>query len=223
MLIYAHNMNNTPKPSFHYLDELLKKGKIHLNQNQLENLWRYHKLIREHNKDHDLTRLIKFETIVTKHYVDCLSVPKLIDLKGPMLDIGTGAGFPGIPIKIFMPELKVTLSEHRPRRVDFLNLVIKDLGLKDIETYSHKIIYGSKLEKFNCIITRALETIPETLRRVRDLVNSGGIVVFMKGPNCSEEIREAALTTSLIFKLKSDLHYSISDLDKRRLVTFIRS
>ncbi|MCX6112994.1 MAG: 16S rRNA (guanine(527)-N(7))-methyltransferase RsmG, partial [Proteobacteria bacterium] len=77
--------------------------------------------------------------------------------------------------------------------------------------------------KFNCIITRALETIPETLRRVKDLVNSDGMVIFMKGPNCSEEIREAVSTASLIFKLESDIHYSISTQDKRRLVTFIRS
>lgn len=223
MVIYAHNMNNTPKPSFHYLDELLKKSKIFLNQNQIENLWRFHKLLRENNKDHDLTRLIKFETIVTKHYVDCLSVPKFLKLKSPLLDIGTGAGFPGIPIKIFCPELEITLSEHRPRRVDFLKLVIKELGLKDIEIYPHKTIHGAKLKKFNSIVTRALETIPETLKRVRDLVEKDGTVIFMKGPNCSDEIREAVSTTSLIFKLENDIHYSISNQDKRRLVTFSRS
>jgi 16S rRNA (guanine527-N7)-methyltransferase len=232
MLIYALIMNKfrprpnsikrDVKPSFQYLDALLKQSGISLNQNQLENLWKFHKLLRENNKDHDLTRLIKFETIVTKHYVDCISVPKLMKLKGPMLDIGTGAGFPGIPIKIFLPELKITLSEHRPRRVDFLNLVIKELGLKDIDVHPHKVVSGTKLEKFNSIITRALETIPETLARVKGLVNSGGEVIFMKGPNCSEEIREAVSTASL-YKLENDIHYSISDLDKRRLVTFSRS
>ena len=223
MLNYALIMINTAKPSFQYLDKLLRQSKIQLNQNQLENLWRFHKLLRENNKDHDLTRLIKFETIVTKHYVDCISVPKLVNITGPMLDIGTGAGFPGIPIKIFQPELKIILSEHRPRRVDFLNLVIKELGLKDIEVYPHMTIAGSKLEKCNSVVTRALETILETLKRVKDLVNSGGTVIFMKGPNCSEEIREAVSTASPIFKLENDIHYSISNQDKRRLVTFIRS
>ena len=211
-------MNSTSKPSIHYLDKLLKDWKIELNQNQLENLWRYHKLLRENNKDNDLTRLFKFETIVTKHYIDCISVPHLIDIPGPMLDVGTGAGFPGIPIKIFLPDLPIVLSEHRPRRVDFLNLVIKELNLKNIDVYPHKIISESKIEKFNSVITRALETIPETLRRVAPLVNVDGIVIFMKGPNCSEEIREAK-TASLIFKLENDIHYSISTNDKRRLVT----
>jgi len=215
-------MEREPKPSIHYLDELLKKEKISLTQRQLELLWKYHKLLREHNKDHDLTRLFKFETIVTKHYVDCLTVPKLIKFDGPMLDIGTGAGFPGIPIKIARPELKVVLAEHRPRRVDFLNLVISELKLENIETYSHKIVSSSQIGPFNSVITRALETIQETLNRVKNITEKNGKVIFMKGPNCSKEIGDAKLA-SPIFILDKDLHYSISNIDKRRLVIFSRS
>jgi 16S rRNA (guanine527-N7)-methyltransferase len=215
-------MNNESKPSIHYLDELLKKEKITLTQRQLELLWKYHKLIREHNKDHDLTRLFKFETIVTKHYVDCLTVPKLLKFDGPMLDIGTGAGFPGIPIKILVPELKVVLAEHRPRRVDFLNLVISELKLEDIETYDHKVISSSQIGLFKSVVTRALETIPETLMRVRNIMEKDGKVIFMKGPNCSKEIGDAKIA-SPIFTLYKDLHYAISKIDKRRLVVFTRS
>ncbi|MFH1224004.1 MAG: 16S rRNA (guanine(527)-N(7))-methyltransferase RsmG [Pseudomonadota bacterium] len=214
-------MNKKPNPSIHYLDSLLKEEKISLNQRQLEQLWRFHKLLRENNKDSDLTRLFKFETIVTKHYIDCIAVTKLFKIKGPLLDIGTGAGFPGIPIKIAEPELDVTLAEHRPRRVDFLELVIKTLGLKDIDTYPHKIIKNSDIRKFNSVITRALETIPETLSRVQNIVNTGGKVIFMKGPNCAQDIREAE-SASLIFKLEKDISYSVSKLDKRRLVVFTR-
>lgn len=210
------------KPSIHYMDELLKKEKITLTQRQLELLWKYHKLLREHNKDHDLTRLIKFETIVTKHYVDCIAVTNLAKFDGPMLDIGTGAGFPGIPIKIVRPELKVVLAEHRPRRVDFLNLVISELKLENIETYDHKIISSSPIGPFKTVITRALETIPETLSRVKNITESNGKVIFMKGPNCSKEIGDAKIA-SPIFILDKDLHYSISNIDKRRLVIFTRS
>ncbi len=215
-------MNTGPKPSIHYLDELLKREKITLTQRQLELLWKYHKLIRENNKDHDLTRLFKFETIVTKHYVDCLTVPKLVPFDGPLLDIGTGAGFPGIPIKIARPELKIVLAEHRPRRVDFLNLVISELKLENIEAYDHKVISSSPIGPFNSVITRALETIPETLVRVSSLVAKNGKVIFMKGPNCSKEIGDAK-TASPTFILHKDLHYSISKIDKRRLVVFTRS
>ena len=204
------------------MDELLKKEKIVLTQRQLELLWKYHKLLRQHNKDHDLTRLIKFETIVTKHYVDCITVPKLFKINGPTLDIGTGAGFPGIPIKIMMPELKITLAEHRPRRVAFLNLVISELKLENIDTYSHKVISSSPIGPFKSVVTRALETIPETLRRVEPLVEKGGNVIFLKGPNCSDEIGEAK-TASPKFILNKDIHYSISKIDKRRLVVFTLS
>lgn len=214
-------MNKSPNPSIHYLDTLLKEQRITLNQNQLEQLWRYHKLLRTNNRDHDLTRLIKFETIVTKHYVDCLAVTKLTELTSPLIDIGTGAGFPGIPLKIVEPDIEIILAEHRPRRVEFMEMVIKELGLKKISTYPHKVTSSSDIAKVNCVITRALETIPETLRRVERMLNVGGKVIFMKGPNCSEEIREAKMT-SPIFKLEKDIHYSISKIDKRRLVIFSR-
>lgn len=215
-------MNKDPKPSIHYLDELLKQENIILTQRQLEQIWKYHKLIRQNNKDHDLTRLIKFETMVTKHYIDCIMVTKLTDLSGPLLDIGTGAGFPGIPIKIMNPEIDITLAEHRPRRVDFLNLVIKELKLDCITTHPHKVISKSEIGPFNTIITRALETIPETLRRIEPLVEEKSKVIFMKGPNCSNEIGEAKFA-SPIFNISDDIHYSISKVDKRRLVIFTRS
>ncbi len=219
MLIYALIMNKSPNPSIHYLDALLKEQRITLNQNQLEQLWRYHKLLRNNNKDHDLTRLIKFETIVTKHYVDCLMVPKLFKVPSSIIDIGTGAGFPGIPLKIVSPETNIILAEHRPRRVEFLEMVIKELGLKNISTYPHKVTSSSQIEKLDGVITRALETIPETLRRVENILNPGAKVIFMKGPNCSQEIGEAKMT-SPIFKFEKDIHYSISKVDKRRLVVF---
>ncbi len=222
MLIYALTMNKSPNPSIHYLDSLLKEQDILLTQRQLEQLWRYHKLLRENNRDHDLTRLIKFETIVTKHYVDCIKVTKLMELPSNIIDIGTGAGFPGIPLKIMCPEINITLAEHRPRRVDFLNKVISDLGLKGITTYPHKIIYNTKLDKLEGVITRALETIPETLKRIRNIVNNNAKIIFMKGPNCSEEIREAKMA-SPEFILAKDIHYKISTVDKRRLVVFTLS
>jgi 16S rRNA (guanine(527)-N(7))-methyltransferase RsmG len=221
-------MNNSLRPSIHYLNELLLKQNIKLNQNQLELLWKYHKLLRASNKDRDLTRLFKFETIVTKHYVDCLMVPKLTDISGPLLDIGTGAGFPGIPIKIACPNIDLVLAEHRPRRVAFLELVIKNLGLKRIKIYPHKVIKESKIlneyndeynNKYNSVITRALETIPLTLTRVQDKLCPEGNVIFMKGPNCEQEIREAK-NASPLFKLVNDFHYSISQQDKRRLIIY---
>ncbi len=220
-------MDNSLRPSIHYLDELLSKQNIKLSQNQLELLWKYHKLLRSNNKDSDLTRLFKFETIVTKHYVDCMMVAKLSKITGPLLDIGTGAGFPGIPLKIMVPELEVILAEHRPRRVTFLELVISELKLKNVRTYPHKIIRETKIFdsskqtplKFQSIITRALETIPQTLNRTENLITKKGNVIFMKGPNCEEEIREARIASPL-FKLFSDIHYSISKQDKRRLVVF---
>ena len=154
-------------------------------------------------------------------------VAKLSKITGPLLDIGTGAGFPGIPLKIMVPELEVILAEHRPRRVTFLELVIGELKLKNVKTYPHKIIRKTKISdnseqtplKFQSIITRALETIPQTLNRTENLITKKGNVIFMKGPNCEEEIREARIASPL-FKLFSDIHYSISKQDKRRLVVF---
>lgn len=207
------------KPNIDLLNKSLIKHNIRIKQDELERLWAFHKLIILNNKDRDLTRIVNFEAMVTKHYVDCLILQRFFTPHTPVLDIGSGAGFPGIPLKILNPKLSFTLAEPKPSRIFFLEKVISELKLQNIEVYPHKIVRQTALKKYNTIITRAFETIPKTLFRVEKLLMPNSKIIFMKGPGVEKEKSEAGLA-SPFFKLEKDFFYKISKIDERRLLIY---
>jgi 16S rRNA (guanine527-N7)-methyltransferase len=188
-----------------------------------EQLWQFHQLLRERNEDGDLTRLRAFETMAVGHYVDCILVArKLAELPSPLLDIGSGAGFPGIPLKIARPEVQIVSSEGRARRVAFQQEAIELLGLEGFETF-HGRTFSTFPKPVRGVITRALERIPVTLARVRAFVPPGGLAIFMKGPHCDDEIAEAKRDFGTAWRLRDDIAYELPLIGHgRRLVTFER-
>ncbi len=206
------------------LKQMLAASGIALPETQLRQLWAFHQLLHARNDDGDLTRLRAFESMVTLHYVDCLFVAQKLagKLPSPLLDIGAGAGFPGIPLKIALPQLHVILGEGRARRIQFMNDAIALLGLKGIETW-HGKVWSQFPIPVQGTVSRALERIPVTLQRTRHFVPPGGLCVFMKGPNCDEEIAEAQAALSNAFALEDDIAYRLPlSTHDRRLVTFRR-
>ena len=118
-------------PSLAGLDKLLHYYGVELQQETLKQIWEFHQLLRANNDDQDLTRLNAFETMVERHYADCTLINAYVP-KWParMIDIGSGAGFPGIPLKIVNPSIRLTLCEPRPNRINFLNMVIEKIDRK---------------------------------------------------------------------------------------------
>ncbi len=206
----------TAAPSMESMDTLLRKSGIRLSEPQIKQLWRYHNLLRLRNVGNELTRLIGFETIVVKHYVDCLIVGNLTRLPSPIVDIGTGPGFPGIPLKIRYPELKMILAEPRPKRVAFLREVIQELGLKDIEVFEHRVVSASFTTPVQSVITRAVETMDKTLLRTTASLVPGGQLIFMKGPNADEEIRDVQHRFGDKFELALDQRYTLPHTEHHR-------
>jgi len=203
--------------------ELLTRSKIELAPPALDKLWRFHQLLRERNEDRDLTRLIEFESVVIKHYVDSLYVGKLAKLPSPLVDVGTGAGFPGIPLKIGYPDIELILAEQRPRRVMFLNDAIRLLGLRNVKTFDHRVVSRSFTEPVRGVITRAVEPITKTLLRTSGATDIGSQIIFMKGPGVDEELREAVRDFKRDYKLIRDQPYSLPHTTHdRRLVIFER-
>ena len=179
------------KPSLAGLETLLAHHGVTLNQQSLEQIWAYHKLIRENNGDGDLTRLRAFETMVERHYADCTLINALIkDWPKRMVDIGSGAGFPGIPLKIVNPQIQLTLCEPRPKRVDFLNMVIDKLKLENIDVFGHKVTSNSLDFPVDGVISRAFENMHKTILRIENSLKVGGKAIFMKGPAAKEELEE---------------------------------
>ena len=146
-------------------------------------------MIREHNGDQDLTRLNAFETIVERHYADCTLINAFVpEWPSRMIDVGSGAGFPGIPLKLVNPEIRLTLCEPRPNRVEFLNKVIQKLDLKGIDVFGHKVTSRSMTIAIDGVISRAFELMEKTLPRLENSLKVGGRVYFMKGPAVREEL-----------------------------------
>ena len=170
-------------------NEELKKLGITLSTYQLDKLEKFYKLLVEWNNKINLTRIIDKEDVYLKHYYDSLTINKVIDLNEveTLCDVGSGAGFPGIVLKIFYPHLKITLVDSLQKRVNYLNEIIKELDLKDIKAIH---VRGEEYkEKFDVVTSRAVANIEKLMKYTMHLLNKNGVLVALKG-NIEEELTE---------------------------------
>jgi 16S rRNA (guanine(527)-N(7))-methyltransferase RsmG len=196
---------------------------IQLNRTQLKCLWMYHGLIREYNPVLNLTRIRNFKNMVLKLYVDSLLPADMLDLPSPLLDLGTGPGMPGIPLKIYRPRLEIILAESREKRADFLRRAVDHIKLTGIRVISGRITPRFE-EPVAGVITRAVETIERTLERISGCLDADGRVIFMKGPHCDAEIAAAGDRFRHSYALVLDRAYSIPHtFHQRRLLVYRRS
>jgi 16S rRNA (guanine527-N7)-methyltransferase len=210
----------TPGPQA--LEAILKRCGIRVDGEPLGRLWRYHQMLRAANVQLNLTRIHNFDNMVLKHYVDSLLVLRFVELPSPLMDMGSGPGLPGIPLKIVRPEVRLILAEPRGARAAFLREVCERLGLGDVEVFAHKVglDYPGRVAG---VISRAVGSIPETLDRVSSCLDAGGRMIFMKGPECDDEIAEARRSHAELFRLAADHGYDIPGTPhRRRLVVFER-
>ena len=167
--------------------EELSKLNITLTKKQLEQLDKYYELLIEWNEKINLTRITEYEDVYLKHFYDSLTIAKVVDLKEKetLCDVGTGAGFPGVVLKIVYPNLKITLVDSLQKRVNYLNEIIKEIGLEDIYAIHSR---GEEFkEKFDVVTARAVANIEKLVTYTMHLVNKKGIFVAMKG-NIDEEL-----------------------------------
>lgn len=158
-----------------------KKIGINLTEEQLNKLDQFYNLLIEWNEKINLTRITKKEDVYLKHFYDSLTLAKVIDLskKETLCDVGTGAGFPGIVLKIVYPNLKITLVDALQKRVNYLNTIIKDLQLENIQAIHTR---GEDLhDKYDVVTARAVANIEKLLKYTMHLVNNTGVFVAMKG------------------------------------------
>lgn len=165
----------------------LKELNITLSSEQQQKLDQFYHLLVEWNKKINLTRITSEEDVYLKHFYDSLTIVKVVDLNKvhTLCDVGTGAGFPGIVLKIVFPHLKITLIDSLQKRVNYLNSIIKDLSLNEIEAiHSRGEDYH---EKFDVVTARAVANIEKLLTYTMHIVNNQGVLVAMKA-NITEEL-----------------------------------
>ena len=169
--------------------EECKKININITNKQLIKLEKFYHLMIEWNKKINLTRITEEKEVYLKHFYDSLTLNKVIDLKNikTLCDIGTGAGFPGIVLKIIFPNIKITLIDSLQKRVNYLNEIIKELELDNIEAIHTR---GENYQgKFEVVTSRAVANIEKLVNYTMHLVSKNGVFIAMKG-NLESELNQ---------------------------------
>lgn len=177
---------------------------VELNEEQLSQFLRYYEMLIDWNEKINLTAITEFEEVLKKHFLDSISIGRFLkqDEKASILDIGTGAGFPGIPIKIAFPETKITLLDSLNKRVNFLNEVIKDLSLDNISALHGRAEDFAKKEdmreQFDFCVSRAVANLSSLSEFCLPYVKVGGIFISYKSEKAKEELETAKNAISIL-------------------------
>jgi len=204
------------------ISELFDKYKIPYTLDMLDKLDKYYNLVIEWNEKINLTAITEKNDFAIKHFLDCCLPYTLLPQGAKCIDIGAGAGFPSIPLKIIRPDLKITMVDSLNKRVNFLNLVISELGLKEINAVHSRAedfacIAGNR-EGFDIAITRAVAQFVIILEYCLPFVKVGGKFIAMKGANFDQElsVSDLALNT-LKGKVINKQEIYVEEIDSQRV------
>lgn len=180
-----------------YLLDRIADAGVKLNTAQADQLLEYFHMIEEKSKVMNLTTITDFEGVVRTHFADSLSIVRAVDMTKVKnaIDVGTGAGFPGIPIAIAFPEIQVTLLDSLNKRVVFLNEVIEKLQLGNTSAIHARAEEGARMkayrEKYDLAVSRAVSNLSTLTEYCLPYVNQKGIFVSYKSDQAEEEIKSA--------------------------------
>lgn len=197
--------------------------KVMLSEEQKVMFYNYMNILLEWNQKINLTTITKPEDIIIKHFIDSLTVLKYIkNEKINIIDIGTGAGFPGIPIKIANDLNNITLLDSLNKRIVFLQNVINELKLKDIVAVHSRAEEYIKLEKreiYDIAVSRAVANMSTLLEYLLPYVKINGICICMKGPNIEEELENSKKALSILGgKIVNIDNFELPDGSKRNII-----
>ena len=211
--------------------ELVEKAlkiRIELSEHQIEQFYIYMKLLTEWNEKINLTAIIEPKEIILKHFIDSLTISSQIQQSRTIADIGSGAGFPGIPLKIVNPEKELVLIDSLSKRVNFLNEVIKKCninGITAIHARVEEIGHNSKYRgQFDVTTSRAVAKLNVLLEYMMPLVKLGGKCICLKGPNIDDEIKESKKALNILGGEISKIEkLNLPDSDNKRTIIEVLS
>jgi 16S rRNA (guanine527-N7)-methyltransferase len=177
---------------------------INFDDEDINKLYEYMLFIIDENRRYNLTAIDSPELIIKKHFLDSLSILSEVNLNnsGEIIDIGTGAGFPGLVLRIIKPELRVTLLDSQLKRINFLNNLLVKLEIDNVEIiYGRSENYGQMdtyREKYKWVVSRAVAPVNILSEYTLPFAKKGGIVTFYKGPDYKDELKQGERSISLL-------------------------
>ena len=206
----------------------LQQLHIALSEKQMEQFLQYYELLVEKNKVMNLTAITEFDEVVEKHFLDSVSLTKQMDLHQPLkvLDLGTGAGFPGIPLKIVFPELEINLMDSLNKRVLFLQDVISSLQLENIEAVHGRAEEAARNKKyresFDLCVSRAVANISTLSEYCLPFVKIGGSFISYKSSTIEDELEDGKKGIAILGgKVKDVYKFTLPDSELQRSFVII--
>ncbi|WP_173918082.1 16S rRNA (guanine(527)-N(7))-methyltransferase RsmG [Halobacillus sp. Marseille-Q1614] len=192
--------------------QALKEQGIELDEKQQGQFHKYFEILVEWNEKMNLTAITDEEGVYLKHFYDSLTAAFYHDFSKPLriCDVGAGAGFPSLPLKIAFPDLKVTIVDSLKKRITFLNHLAHELGLKDVAFYHDRAENFGKNPKFregyDLVMARAVARMSVLSELCLPLTAKGGIFMAMKGPNLAEEMEDAQIAIQTVGGEVQEVH-----------------
>ena len=210
------------KEIIEYMEEL----EIKLSTEQAEMFFKYMNLLLEWNEKINLTAITDEEEVIVKHFVDSITISKYIPTGTSLIDVGTGAGFPGIPLGIIRNDLEIVLLDSLQKRINFLEVVIRELGLENIKTvHARAEEFGKNnkyREKFDVATSRAVANLSTLSEYLLPLVKVGGVVICMKGCAIEEEMNNSKKAINVLGgKVTQVFEFNLPKTDIKRNIVLV--
>lgn len=207
--------------------QYLKEMDIVLNNKQFEQFYQYMNLLLDWNAKINLTAITEPKEVILKHFIDSLTINKYIRKDKSLVDIGTGAGFPGIPLKILRPDLKITLVDSLNKRINFINEVIRVLKLENINTVHSRIEEFGRNKKyrecFDYVTSRAVANLSVLAEYMIPLNIIGGSCICMKGANIEQERIDSLKAIEILGGHLEEIHeFNLPKSDIKRKIILIK-
>ena len=213
-----------------FIENLINKAQkigIRLSEEEANQFYKYMNLLLEWNEKINLTAITAPDEVILKHFIDSITINKYIEEQKAIMDIGTGAGFPGIPLKIINSDKEFTLVDSLNKRINFLNEISRELNLEKIncvharaEELAGNVKYR---EKYDIVTSRAVARLATLLEYMLPFVKVGGKCICMKGANIEEELKEAKKAIEVLGgKVEVVDKFNLPDTDMERNIVVIK-